>query len=260
MALKRCAATRGSPPTALPPSAPATTIAGSSSTGLAAGPKCERNAAAGDRADDELALGADVPDVGAKADRQPHRDQHQRRRLEQQLADAVEIARSGSTKKRGAPANGFLPSSREQMHSRSTTVSADRDQRRQQAHRSATARARGSSLISMRSLPIGDVALIGCGPRAGATCRLISTPISSRLVSRRRAWPATAGPWRSPRGGRRSRTARPAPRRPPAPRSRRRAGRSAPGGSARRAPTSTPQVGCATISTLRLLQRSRGRR
>ena len=50
----------------------------------------ERDAAAGDRAQRELAFGADVPDVGAVAGREPRRDQHQRRRLEQELADAVE--------------------------------------------------------------------------------------------------------------------------------------------------------------------------
>ena len=60
---------------------------------------------------------------------------------------------------------------------------------------------------------------------------------------------ATGGPARSPRGGRRSRTARPAPRRRRARRRRRRAGRCSAWRICAAAPTSTPQVGCATIST-----------
>ena len=43
----------------------------------------------GDRADDELAFGADVPDLRAVADRQPLRDQEQRPGLQKQLPDAV---------------------------------------------------------------------------------------------------------------------------------------------------------------------------
>ena len=45
--------------------------------------------AADDAAQDELAFRADIPNVGAKADRESERAQHQRRRLQQQLAKAV---------------------------------------------------------------------------------------------------------------------------------------------------------------------------
>jgi hypothetical protein len=51
----------------------------------------QREAAGRDPAHDELALGADVPHIGAKTDGQPDRDQHQRRRLQEQLRDRIRI-------------------------------------------------------------------------------------------------------------------------------------------------------------------------
>ena len=50
----------------------------------------ERDAAAEDRAHDELAFRADVPHVGAVADGESHRAEHDGARLQQQLADVVE--------------------------------------------------------------------------------------------------------------------------------------------------------------------------
>ena len=47
---------------------------------------------------DELAFGADVPDVGEVADRQADRDQDQRRRLDDQLVRATSQPVSGSMK------------------------------------------------------------------------------------------------------------------------------------------------------------------
>ena len=77
-----------------PPIAPATTIVGSSS-GLAARPRSASATPPPATAPvDELALGADVPDVGAKADGEADGDQHQRRRLEQELGDAVDPHRA----------------------------------------------------------------------------------------------------------------------------------------------------------------------
>ena len=61
-----------------------------SSSGLRAVGEVQRHAAAGQGADQQLALGADVPDVGPEAHRQPHRAEHQRRGLEEQLGDAVQ--------------------------------------------------------------------------------------------------------------------------------------------------------------------------
>ena len=65
--LKRVRSSAGIAAHSMPPIAPATNIAGSTSAALAA-VKRERDAAREDRAEDELALGADVPDVGPKAD------------------------------------------------------------------------------------------------------------------------------------------------------------------------------------------------
>jgi hypothetical protein len=73
-----------------PPMAPATTIIRQQERARAAR-EVERDASAGDRADDELAFGSDVPDVGAKADGEADGDQHQRRRLEQELRPSVRI-------------------------------------------------------------------------------------------------------------------------------------------------------------------------
>jgi hypothetical protein len=73
----------------MPPAIPATSIAGSTS-GDSEPWKRERDAAAEDRAHDELPFGADVPDVRAIADGKADRDQHDRACLEQQLADVVD--------------------------------------------------------------------------------------------------------------------------------------------------------------------------
>ena len=48
--------------------------------------------AAGNRADDQLTFGPDVPDIGLEADRQPERAEHQRRGLQLQFADLVAAA------------------------------------------------------------------------------------------------------------------------------------------------------------------------
>ena len=144
----------------------------------------ERDAAAGDRADDVLAFGSDVPDVGAKADGEADGDQHQRRRLEQELRPSVRILQRAQEEH--AKALDRILAERGEDHESADERERDREERRRIAHR------------------IG-----GLGPcfeprphdalpspiRRPATCR------SSRRRSPRRwcrpfAWSARAGRWR----------------------------------------------------------------
>ena len=92
----------------MPPSDRRRDISGSSQRPLA-GIDRKRHRAAGERADAVLPFGADVPDAGAKADRQADRDQHQRRRLDHQLRQAAQVV-SGSMKMSDIAATGSLPS------------------------------------------------------------------------------------------------------------------------------------------------------
>ena len=64
--------------------APSTSMAGKSRA-LSLSWKADREPAAEDGAERQLTLRADIPDTGAKADRQADTDQHQRRRLDHQL-------------------------------------------------------------------------------------------------------------------------------------------------------------------------------
>ncbi len=52
----------------------------------------KRETAAGNRPDGELSLGADVPDVGAKAERQADSDEDDRRRLHEKLGETIKRA------------------------------------------------------------------------------------------------------------------------------------------------------------------------
>ena len=91
---------------------PATSISGSTKRDSALVER-ERDAAAEDRAHDELAFGADVPHVGAIADGEADRAQHDRARLQQELADVVERV-DGSMKNVYSACHGSLPIAREQ--------------------------------------------------------------------------------------------------------------------------------------------------
>ena len=90
----------------MPPRTPATSIAGRIQAPVLA-PGGERHAAAGDGAHGELALGADVPDIGAEADGEADRDHDQRRRLHAELGQAVAGSSSGETKKLISAWNGL---------------------------------------------------------------------------------------------------------------------------------------------------------
>ena len=241
----------------MPPSAPASTIAGSTQRRLAAVRTRSATPPPQIAPSDELALGADVPDVGAVADREPDADQHQRRRLEQQFADAVEVARPAVTKNAWNAASGFVPERREQHEADDARSAPPRSAATASAIRRDGCGARAQAGAASRASASPPAR---ASPAAPGATRRSSAGRSPRRWCRASACAATAAPARSPRCGRRSRTARRAPRRSPGPRRRRRAGRSAPGGSARAAPTSTPQVGCATISTFGLPAGSRGRR
>ena len=253
LALKRCAATPGSPPTAMPPSAPATNIARQHPARPAVPRRqVQRDAAAGDRAERELAFGADVPDVRAKADREAERDQHQRRRLQQQLGRRRSASATGSMKNTReaaqpgpcrAPRTATMPI---------TTVDREREQRRRARHRARRLRAR-FELKPHRDAPASL-------PRRCVASSPLIHRRSPRRSSRAVGCAGDSRPCAITAGGRRSRTARRAPRRRPA--RAQPASRSA--SSAWRicaaAPTSTPQVGCATISSFGCWRRSRGRR
>ena len=86
----------------------------------------ERQAAAGDRTQRQLALGTDVPDVRAIADGQPGCNQHQRARLEQQFPDAV-ARRDGLEEESAECGDGVLAESLEDDE-----ADDQRGQRRQQ--------------------------------------------------------------------------------------------------------------------------------
>ena len=79
----------GSPPRPCRRAMPAMHISGSSQQPVGRIER-QRDAAAGERADGVLALGADVPDVGAEADDEADRDQDQRRGLDQQLGEPAQ--------------------------------------------------------------------------------------------------------------------------------------------------------------------------
>ena len=92
-----------------------------------------------DRADHELALGADVPDVGAEAHRQAERDQHQRRRLDRQLAQRVGVLRR-LDEEDVEPAQRVLAEQQEQ-HVPITHGDRQRQQRRGERHQPRRLRA-----------------------------------------------------------------------------------------------------------------------
>ena len=75
----------------MPPSIPASRIATTTRRLRLLG-GADGDAAAEDRPEDELPLGADVPDVGAKAHREAQRDEHERRRLHRQLGEGASAA------------------------------------------------------------------------------------------------------------------------------------------------------------------------
>ena len=92
-----------------------------------------RDAAGGDRADDELPFGADVPDVGAKAHRQAERDQQQRRRLDRELGQRVDALHRLDEEDREA-AQRVLAEENEQAGA-DDDRDRERDQRRGDRHR-----------------------------------------------------------------------------------------------------------------------------
>ena len=155
----------------------------------------------GDRADDELAFGADVPDVGAKADREAERDQQQRRRLHRQLGQRVG-ALHRLDEEHLQPAQRVLAEQQRTARCRSRTVIAEREQRRRDRHRRDGC-GRASSR-SMRRPP----APCAARPTGRSSTRRSARPSASRVGDARR----DAARARSRPGGRRSRTARRAPR------------------------------------------------
>ena len=82
----------------MPPAMPSSSMARSVSGDCQAG-EVDGNHAAQHGADGELALGADVPDIGPIADRETDADQHQRRRLDDELLDRPD-ARSAARRNR----------------------------------------------------------------------------------------------------------------------------------------------------------------
>ena len=69
----------------------------------------QRDAAARDGAHDELALGADVPDIGPEPCREPDRDHHQRRGLQGEFRQALHGQQRRRRKGHRAPARGHIP-------------------------------------------------------------------------------------------------------------------------------------------------------
>ena len=166
--------------------------------GAAAGPGEQRDAAAGQRAEHELALGADVPDVGTEADRQPETDQQQRRCLEQQLADRVGRAQRLPEEDLQA-LERVLAQQREQRHPHQ-----HRDGQRQQRRGIAPpGRGLGAHLnLEHEQTPSFQPPPVHrpTGPTSRRRC--------ARRWPRRAAGPATAARPRSRAAGRRSRAAR----------------------------------------------------
>ena len=160
---------------------------------------------------------------GPEADRQPDADQHQRRRLDQQFADAIEIRdrRGHERGQRTATDRVRRPRTRSRAQ---PAGQRQRDHRRKLHHqRPMAARAR-SSLNGMGASVLLDRLRPAPMSRRSLRCR------SRRGWCRAGACAASAGRRRSRRCGRRSRTARRVLRRSPGWRRRRSRDRAAPGG------------------------------
>jgi hypothetical protein len=165
----------------------------------------QRDAAGRDRADHELAFGADVPDVGAEAHGQPQRDEQQRRGLDHQLADARSRDLIGSQKNTCRPAHRVLAQRHEQQHA-DQHGDRQRQQRRSELQKEDSGRGSSFKLLSW----------LAPSPAPQAAHPLHHPPdhplanLHRRLGARHAT--ATAAPWRSRAAGRRSRTAPRAPR------------------------------------------------
>ena len=102
--------------------------------------KREREAAAGHRPEHELALRPDVPDVGPKADREPHRAERERRHFQAQLSDGVEIPKR--REEEGAQDRQRLQAQEHEERAAEHDARGGRGQGRREAHRAGGLRAR----------------------------------------------------------------------------------------------------------------------
>src|SRR5262249_28402036 len=165
----------------------------------------------------ELTLGADVPDVRAKAHREPERDEHERRRFDGELAETVEaVDRRHEERIEGEQR---VLSQRREQDEAGGDGEPRRDERREPLHPRRRREPRFKREPQLRP-PWWRKGARRLAPRRRATCRT-STCRFPRRSYRASPAPARAGPWRAPRCDRRSRTARRALRRSRGPQRRR---------------------------------------
>ena len=150
-----------------------------------------RDAAGEDRAKDELALRADVPDVGTIAAGEPHPDQHQRGCLQQQLGHAVEVV--DRVDEECVERLQRIPAECCEQDEAGDDGEPRRKQRRQPAHQSRRLGARFK--LEPHGAPRQATWHLRRSPWRRATCRS-SRRRSPRHWFRGSASPAKAGPSR----------------------------------------------------------------